>query len=836
MKRTKFLQLFAIVAIVCSVSILNAQNRSLQFDGSNDKVVVPNHSDFDFTTEFSLEAWIYAENWKDQAWQGSLINKDGDYDGAQRGFNMRAGADGRLEGTVTPGWEGATTGSVMKEKKWNHVAMVYKEGEMWLYINGTLQAYKAGLPNPINTSPFDLIIGECPGFTGRVWDGRIDEVRIWNLARNGEQIQQNMDVDLIGTETGLIAYYTFDEEDTSGTLTDITGNGHDGTLTNFDTYTWTDGYELSSDDMALTGILNPGNSPTWSNAERLQIEVKNMAFNAVSQFNINVECNDQVFTETVETTIDPWESYTYTFNKFLALADEDEVTVKAYISWEADTDNSNDTLELSFVKTNTIRLMNGVQHNFGDQGQLHSNSLTLPDDNSKYDSLLLHIDLACPTYGCDPWDQMGNVKIKKDGVEYEIGRFITPYGKACGPWTIDVTDFRQILTGSVEVQSFIQVWGASGWLLTVDLEYKEGEVEKPFTQIVPLYELERQVYGDPDISYDLAEQFVSIPENAQNAHIRMTNTGHGQANTNNAAEFMAADHHMWVNGTDMFTHHLWKDDCDQNTCSPQSGTWQYARAGWCPGQEVIPFWMDLSEVLTAGDEMIFDYVLEDYTNLLNTGYNDGSHTEPFYRIYSYLFMESDEPFGDFIDMEVSAVSAVPVNEDNGVYDLTFELRNNGNVTLDGYELNTSINNGVVSNYQVSTTVIPGGIETYTLENVDLDENIDNHIVGFVSVAGDAIMSNNSNGLIIESGNSIFENINLLDASIFPNPTNGMLNIKVLNSNEKVKVMVSDLSGKIILRDSFITETKLNLSSLQKGLYLIQLKSNSGVAVHKIEVK
>ncbi len=27
----------------------------------------------------------------------------------------------------------------------------------------------------------------------------------------------------------------------------------------------------------------------------------------------------------------------------------------------------------------------------------------------------------------------------------------------------------------------------------------------------------------------------------------------------------------------------WRDDCDENPVSPQAGTWEYGRNGWCPG-------------------------------------------------------------------------------------------------------------------------------------------------------------------------------------------------------------------------------------------------------------
>ena len=57
-----------------------------------------------------------------------------------------------------------------------------------------------------------LTIGTTPQFSGPPgWQGKIDELRVWNVFRTADQIKANMRVLLKGTEPGLIAYYKFDE-------------------------------------------------------------------------------------------------------------------------------------------------------------------------------------------------------------------------------------------------------------------------------------------------------------------------------------------------------------------------------------------------------------------------------------------------------------------------------------------------------------------------------------------------------------------------------------------------------------------------------------------------
>jgi hypothetical protein len=69
---------------------------------------------------------------------------------------------------------------------------------------------------------------------GRYFDGLIDEVRIWNVARTPAQIQATMNAKLTGTETGLVGYWTFDvagaftQPDASPSNADATVNGSPG--------------------------------------------------------------------------------------------------------------------------------------------------------------------------------------------------------------------------------------------------------------------------------------------------------------------------------------------------------------------------------------------------------------------------------------------------------------------------------------------------------------------------------------------------------------------------------------------------------------------------------
>ncbi|WP_196888110.1 T9SS type A sorting domain-containing protein [Aureivirga sp. CE67] len=60
---------------------------------------------------------------------------------------------------------------------------------------------------------------------------KFDEFRIWSVPRTQEQIRENMTKKLQGSETGLLAYYQFDEPTGTSIIPDVTGN-YDATLYN----------------------------------------------------------------------------------------------------------------------------------------------------------------------------------------------------------------------------------------------------------------------------------------------------------------------------------------------------------------------------------------------------------------------------------------------------------------------------------------------------------------------------------------------------------------------------------------------------------------------------
>lgn len=693
---------------------LLAQNYSLLFDGTNDKVGVLDSPELNPLNGMTVEAWINAAEWNTNIFGGVIIGKQGT--NPDKGYCFTAGQNGRVEFTVSvdEGWKSVATPALLGTNAWYHIAGVYNGTQVMLYINGVLISAEDAIGLLTEGTGVVMNIGDNPTWPGRFWNGRLDEIRIWEVARTEAEIQATMSTELTGNEPDLVAYYNMNEG-TGIVLTDVSGNENNGQLINMSEEAWVDGFQPVTADMGVIGIASPSIIGSgFGMEEKIRLEVKNFATEEVTSFELSYQINEgETVTEIVNMVIPPFETYIYTFEDQLDLSAFSTIEIAGSVVLEGDDNPENDVITETITPTLNLMIFDQERHNYGGYGQSHLRTVFMPEDLNNYSEIYLHLDMDCPTGGCDPWDQPAKLMINKDGETYEIARYITPFGVACGGWTWDITDFRSLLTERVDWVSYVQVWGASGWLVSLELELVEGTPTYPYSKVTKLWTEDNWVYGDPDISYDLPEIPVQIQNETIAAKLRMTTTGHGQGNTLNAAEFSEFTHHIHIDGQEVFAQHLWKDDCATNSCSPQSGTYLYNRAGWCPGQDVQPWEWDLNGHFAPGETVAFDYVLADYTNLNNTGYNGGSHTEPHFRCHAYLIEYGDEDFVSVNENRVATrnIEAYP-NPTNGWYFIR-ALENERIAEIRVYQMNSrQIANYEVngaSEYKLDLSQLPNGI-------------------------------------------------------------------------------------------------------------------------------
>jgi len=78
-----------------------------------------------------------------------------------------------------------------------------------------------------------------------------------------------------------------------------------------------------------------------------------------------------------------------------------------------------------------------------------------------------------------------------------------------------------------------------------------------------------------------------------------------------------------------------------------------------------------------------------------------------------------------------------------------------------------------------------------------------------------------------------DNFEKYDFTMYPNPTNGLLN---LSANQSFEVKIFDLNGKLVFNDKLNESQQLDLSHLSPGVYLTKISINKVTKTNKLIIK
>ncbi|MEP3388886.1 MAG: LamG-like jellyroll fold domain-containing protein, partial [Reichenbachiella sp.] len=216
-------------------------NNALNFGGTDDYVSIGSLGTF--PAQGTIELWVNASD---------LTTNKGIFDTDISGNGLRLEVETGLPGLQIVADDDAAQieqlfSSAMSTSTWYHIAITWNTGTSNLvgYVNGVesfnvlnVVSWPANLNDLVIGTALDGLSGPTPG---RFWNGSMDELRIWNVQRDQTQISSNMTNFGVDNETGLLASYDFNVGTAGGnntglaepTLTDITTNTFDGTLTTF---------------------------------------------------------------------------------------------------------------------------------------------------------------------------------------------------------------------------------------------------------------------------------------------------------------------------------------------------------------------------------------------------------------------------------------------------------------------------------------------------------------------------------------------------------------------------------------------------------------------------
>ena len=246
---------------------------ALSFDGVDDYVVLPNNAAYN-ASKITMETWVY---WSatDNAAVQFLTSKS--YELLEIHTGGGAGANG-LRFIPTPGVY-LDVPNVLPLNTWTHVAFVYdpSSANAKVYINGINTTYTitaGSVSTPITSLSNNVFVGKR--IDGNYpFNGKLDELRIWNTALTQAQIQAHMNIELAGNETGLISYYNFNQglaasnNPSAIKLIDYSNTNNSGTLNNFslngNTSNFVTGISNSLSPISGASTLCSGISTQFSN-------------------------------------------------------------------------------------------------------------------------------------------------------------------------------------------------------------------------------------------------------------------------------------------------------------------------------------------------------------------------------------------------------------------------------------------------------------------------------------------------------------------------------------------------------------------------------------------
>lgn len=251
---------------------------SILFDGVSDSISVPHNTLLNPTTAITIEAWIKAINYGTNVWSNYIVGKD-DWNPGSAGYALRCGNGGQLSFNISSGsglWKEVISSTTMPTNVWTHVAATFDGTTMNVYING-VNSGSLSYTGTINPSMYNLNIGSVP-YTiqgGRLFSGNIDQVELWNIALTPTQINQYKACPPLGTETGLIAFWNFEEG--GGTIVhDLTSHHFDGTL--YNNPTWSPDAKATTCGAGINTITKDNTSVIYPNPANDIVTVKTSQF------------------------------------------------------------------------------------------------------------------------------------------------------------------------------------------------------------------------------------------------------------------------------------------------------------------------------------------------------------------------------------------------------------------------------------------------------------------------------------------------------------------------------------------------------------------------------
>ncbi len=201
--------------------------------GGNDQVDLSESAPV-LSDNFTQEAWVYSDNITLNYHYRSIMGSEQGVNAAYKFTNDTSPTISYIKGF---GAEGITYGFGTGSKKikfhasvnipvkvWHHIATTFNGSNYILYMNGEV------VDNNTVTAG-DTPAGTPVRYIGTDFMGKIDEVRMWSVARTQAEIQANMNKTLADNMTGMEAYYPMAVNNNYSMIIDNSSNANHASIT-----------------------------------------------------------------------------------------------------------------------------------------------------------------------------------------------------------------------------------------------------------------------------------------------------------------------------------------------------------------------------------------------------------------------------------------------------------------------------------------------------------------------------------------------------------------------------------------------------------------------------
>jgi len=211
------------------------ESKALQLDGFDDQVEIQDTTLGNFGTgDFTIEMWAKTTD-ANCAIIGkrAVCNCDNFWNFFIDGGRLRA--EFSASNTCSNYLNVTGQNNTLADGKWHHIAFIRQGTILFFYVDGVLDLTVLADQSFVNPAKISLGNIVCQGQNFR---GSLDEIRIWNIARSGNELNEKMNCSLTGNEPGLLAYYPISSQNCGGcadavnNFVDKTANAYHGILQN----------------------------------------------------------------------------------------------------------------------------------------------------------------------------------------------------------------------------------------------------------------------------------------------------------------------------------------------------------------------------------------------------------------------------------------------------------------------------------------------------------------------------------------------------------------------------------------------------------------------------